>query len=258
MEQTGAEPLIRTAGQGTDRAVPAQLSRGARQQGLPRAGESARGEHVHGEPAHAEPAGPRAPQRHSVRGQVLSALRESLLSGELRAGEVYSAPALAERFGVSPTPVREAMQQLASEGSVETVPNRGFRIAEHSVRDAADLAEVQTLLEVPPVLNLVGTLPADRWHALRPLAQATVGPAARGDRAGYAEADAAFHAALLELTGNRQLVAVAQNLRRRVRRPAVRPAELAVRAAEHVTLVEALAAGDAAHAEGIMRRHLNR
>ena len=43
-------------------------------------------------------------------------------------GELYSAPALAERYGVSATPVREAMQQLAGEGAVEVVPNRGFRV----------------------------------------------------------------------------------------------------------------------------------
>ncbi|MDK1475259.1 GntR family transcriptional regulator [Streptomyces sp. 549] len=250
MEQTRTEPVIRT-GPGADRAIPAQQDRDGRRQGGPRAGEPARGEHVH-----SEPAAPRAPQRHSVRGQVLSALRESLLCGELRAGEVYSAPALAERFGVSPTPVREAMQQLASEGAVETVPNRGFRVAEHSVRDAAELSEVQLLLEVPSVLGLVGTLPAERWRALRPLAEATVGPAARGDRPGYAEADTAFHTALLELTGNRRLVAVAGDVRRRVRRPTVRPAELAARAAEHVALVEALAVGDAVRAERVLRGHL--
>ncbi|GAA3078066.1 hypothetical protein GCM10020254_22790 [Streptomyces goshikiensis] len=66
--------------------------------------------------------------RHSVRGQVLDALRAALVDGDLVPGEIYSGPALGERFGVSATPVREAMQQLALEGAVECLPNRGFRV----------------------------------------------------------------------------------------------------------------------------------
>ncbi|MBW1600652.1 GntR family transcriptional regulator [Streptomyces sp. JJ66] len=216
------------------------------------AGQAARGEHVHSE-SHR----PRLPRRHSVRAQVLNALREKLHSGELAPGQVYSAPALAERFGVSPTPVREAMQQLAVEGAVETVPNRGFRVAEHSGSDRAELAEVRALLEIPPLLQLAATVPPERWQALRPLAEATVAHAARAERAAYAEADRAFHAALLELTGNRQLVRVATELRRRggVGRP---PAELRTAAHEHVALIDALTDGDTGAVERLLRQHLAR
>lgn len=106
------------------------------------------------------PVRPRSlPERHSVRAQVLAALRDALAGGQLAPGEVYSAPALAERYGVSATPVREAMQQLASEGAVETVPNRGFRIAGHTARDAAELAEVRAALEVPAIMRLARTVP---------------------------------------------------------------------------------------------------
>src|SRR5689334_18856413 len=83
---------------------------------------AARGEHTHGERPIAAPRP--AVQRSSVRGQILDALRTALVTGELKPGEVYSGPVLGERFGVSATPVREAMQQLALEGAVEVVPNR--------------------------------------------------------------------------------------------------------------------------------------
>ncbi|NEC19489.1 GntR family transcriptional regulator, partial [Streptomyces parvus] len=92
----------------------------------------ARGEHTH-----SEPPAPRAVQRHSVRGQILDALRAALVDGELVPGQVYSAPALGARFGVSATPVREAMQRLAVEGAVEVVPNRGFRVTERGPRELA-------------------------------------------------------------------------------------------------------------------------
>uniref|UniRef100_UPI003C7E5390 GntR family transcriptional regulator n=1 Tax=Streptomyces sp. rh45 TaxID=3028726 RepID=UPI003C7E5390 len=126
--------------------------------------EQARGEHTHGEPS-----APRTVQRHSVRGQILDALRAALVGGELAPGEVYSAPALGTRFGVSATPVREAMQQLAVEGAVEVVPNRGFRVSTRGPRELAELAEVRALIEVPVMLRLARTVPAAGWCALRPL-----------------------------------------------------------------------------------------
>ncbi|GAA2722804.1 MULTISPECIES: GntR family transcriptional regulator [Streptomyces] len=214
---------------------------------------AARGEHTHDESEYAY--GPRrTPQRYSVRGQVLDALRRALVAGELAPGEVYSGPALAERFGVSATPVREAMQQLALEGAVEVVPNRGFRVTSRSPRDLAELGEVRALLEVPVLLRLARTVPARRWHDLRPLAEDCVRAAATGDRAAYAEADRAFHAGVLELTGNRQLVAVAAEVHRRAQCPAgARP--LAADAAEHVQLLDALVAQDFATVEAVATRH---
>ncbi|MFD5371027.1 GntR family transcriptional regulator [Streptomyces sp. NPDC127103] len=259
--------------------------------------ESARGEHTHGEHPHGEPATPGAAPasgvapasgaasaaapapvparaavpaartapaarvvRHSVRGQILDALRTALVGGELVPGEVYSAPALGERFGVSATPVREAMQRLAVEGAVEVVPNRGFRVTERTPRELAELAEVRALIEVPVMLRLARTVPAGRWAELRPLAEATSAAAARGDRAHYAEADRAFHRAVLSLAGNEQLLAVADDLHRRsqwplISAPVVRHGVLVADAAEHTALLDALTAQDLAVVEALVREH---
>ncbi|MEW1748080.1 GntR family transcriptional regulator [Streptomyces angustmyceticus] len=207
-------------------------------------------------------AGPPVPRRHSVRGQVLAALRHALVGGELTPGEVYSAPGLAECYGVSATPVREAMQQLACEGAVEVVPNRGFRVAECSSRDLAELAEVRAMLEVPAVVRLARALPPERFEGLRPLAEEGVTAAARGDRVGYAEADHAFHDALMSLTGNRWLTEVTGDLLRRSQRPPAdgprrRTADLLADASEHTALLDALVAQEYAVAERITREHVS-
>ncbi|MFF5923594.1 GntR family transcriptional regulator [Streptomyces flavochromogenes] len=236
--------------------------------------ESARGEHTHCEPD--TPGALRAPGpapasvcssvpaarvvRHSVRSQILDALRTALVGGELVPGEVYSAPALGERFGVSATPVREAMQRLAVEGAVEVVPNRGFRVTERTPRELAELAEVRALIEVPVMLRLARTVPAARWAELRPLAEATSTAAARGDRAHYAEADRAFHRAVLSLAGNEQLLAVADDLHRRsqwplISAPVVRHGVLVADAAEHTALLDALIAQDLPVVESLVREH---
>ncbi|MGA5601636.1 GntR family transcriptional regulator [Streptomyces griseoincarnatus] len=224
---------------------------------------SARGEHTHGEPV--LPRSRPAVQRSSVRGQVLAALRTALVTGDLRPGEVYSGPVLAERFGVSATPVREAMQQLAQEGAVEVVPNRGFRVVERGPRELAELAEVRALIEVPVMLRLARTVPAERWAGLRPLAEATVRAASSGCRATYAEADRAFHSAVLALAGNQQLVGVAEELHRRAQWPLVgggapgggTRAELIADAHEHTALLDALIAGDLDVVRALVGEHFN-
>jgi DNA-binding GntR family transcriptional regulator len=200
-------------------------------------------------------------QRASVRGQILDALRAALASGELAPGEVYSAPALGESFGVSATPVREAMQQLAVEGAVEVVPNRGFRVVERGARELAELAEIRGLIEAPVLLRLARTLPADHWDDMRPLAEETARAAAAGCRATYAEADRAFHRALLGLAGNEQLVRIADELHRRAQWPlggsptARDRLELMADAAQHIALLDALSAEDHSAVEALLREH---
>ncbi|MFJ8198526.1 GntR family transcriptional regulator [Streptomyces sp. NPDC096152] len=219
----------------------------------------ARGEHTHSE--RPLPAPRPVVRRSSVRGQILDALRTALVAGELRPGEVYSAPALGERFGVSATPVREAMQQLAQEGAVEVVPNRGFRVAERGARELAELAEVRALIEVPVLLRLARTVPPQRWAELRPLAEATVRAASSGCRATYAESDRAFHRAVLSLTGNEQLVRFAEDLHRRAQWPLVggpvgpARADLIADAAEHTALLDALVARDPDVVRSLVHEH---
>ncbi|MFI9804488.1 GntR family transcriptional regulator [Streptomyces sp. NPDC052301] len=253
------QDLQGSAGAGAPEGGAPGAARVPRQQGVPaplddvrERGDGlpgARGEHTHSERPIPQPrvSVPRSPvQRSSVRGQILDALRTALVAGELKPGEVYSAPVLGERFGVSATPVREAMQQLSLEGAVEVVPNRGFRVVERGRRELAELAEVRALIEVPVMLRLARTVPAERWAELRPLAEETVRAAASGSAATYADSDRAFHRALLGLSGNEQLVRIAEDLHRRAQWPLVGGpvrhgrAELVADAAEHVALLDAL------------------
>lgn len=199
----------------------------------------------------------RMPERLSVRDQVLGALRAAIVAGELSPGSVHSAPALAARYEVSATPVREAMALLAREGAVEVLPNRGFRIAERSARELAELAEIRALLEVPVVVALARTVPSQRWEALRPLARDTAAAAADGDRVAYAASDVAFHRELLALSGNLQLVALAEDLHRRAQWPAATDrARLVSDARQHLGLLDALVAGNVAAVADLARRHL--
>ncbi|RBQ19008.1 GntR family transcriptional regulator [Spongiactinospora rosea] len=199
-------------------------------------------------------------ERQSLREQVGHALRVALITGEMRPGVVYSAPVLAAHFGVSATPVREAMLDLAKEGLVEAVRNKGFRVTELSDRDLDELAHIRELIEVPTVAGLADPARAAEFERLRPLAGEIVAAAERGDLLGYVAADLRFHEDLLTLAGNAHLVTVVRDLRNRARLygldPLSRQGALAESAQEHVWILDALSRGDSAAAETLMRRHI--
>lgn len=198
---------------------------------------------------------PRVPvmAQERLRDQVATALRAALISGELRPGLVYSAPALAADFGVSATPVREAMLDLAREGLVEAVRNKGFRVTEPSRRDLDEYTELRALIEVPTVGRITRTAGAQQLEALRPLAEATV--AAARDLLGYLEADHRFHTSLLALAGNARLVETVAGLHKRTARHSLGH-DLVASAKEHIELLDLMLAGKADAAEGCMSRHL--
>ncbi|MEU3498032.1 GntR family transcriptional regulator [Kitasatospora cineracea] len=195
-----------------------------------------------------------------LRDQVAHALRAALISGELRPGVVYSAPTLAADFGVSATPVREAMLDLAREGLVEAVRNKGFRVTELSDRDLDEFTEIRALIEVPTVGQVARTATAEQLEALRPQAAAIVEAARKHDLIGYLEADRQFHLDLLALAGNARLVETVGDLRKRSRLYGLnrldQQGELVSSAEEHLELLDVLLTGDAAAAEACMTRHL--
>jgi DNA-binding GntR family transcriptional regulator len=159
-------------------------------------------------------------QQSSLREQVADALRAHLVSGRMRPGVLYSAPKLAAEFGVSATPVREAMLDLVSEGLVDVVRNKGFRVTHLSDAELDAMAELRALIEVPVMGMIAESCEGERIpavKALRKVADAITDAAARKDLVAYIELDTEFHLRFLELHGNAHIVAVIRDLRRRSR-----------------------------------------
>ncbi|GAA1360585.1 GntR family transcriptional regulator [Streptomyces beijiangensis] len=199
-------------------------------------------------------------KRESYRERVADALRAALIAGELLPGEVYSAPTLAARFGVSATPVREAMLDLAKEGLVDTVPNKGFRVTAVSEKQLDEYTDIRRLIEIPVTVGLVETADPVALEALRPVAEAIVTAAAAGDLIAYVEADTRFHLGLLALAGNEHLVEVVGDLRKRARlfglTELVERGQLEASGQEHIELLDALLARDTEAVRSVITRHI--
>lgn len=198
--------------------------------------------------------------QQSMREQIADSLRAALVAGQMRPGVVYSVPVLAERFGISATPVREAILDLAKDGLFEPVRNKGFRVTELTDKELDDITHLRRLIEVPTVAKLAETAEPKAVSALRPLARAIVDAADAGDLIAFLEADRQFHLQLLGLSNNPQLVKAVGDLRARSRlyglERLAQQARLSASAAEHLDLLDAIISRDPLRAEDIMRRHL--
>ena len=204
--------------------------------------------------------------RRNLRQEIAAALRGSIVAGELHPGELYSVPGLAERFEVSATPVREAMLDLAGEGLVIAVRNKGFRVTELSDRDLDEITALRLLIEVPTVRDVaaavgVGSIAPAAVDDLRPLSVAIEEYAVTGDLVAYVEADRAFHLALLVLSGNPHLVEVVGNLRSRSRlyglNERANAGQLLRSAREHDQLLDLILTGDGPRVESLMASHID-
>lgn len=200
------------------------------------------------------------PPTGRLNSMVHEALRAAIISGELRAGGLYSVNDLALQLGVSRTPVREAVIRLASLGMVRFERNRGVRILETSWTDLQEIFTLRLLLEVPAARRAVTRIRDDEVRLLRSRHEAMHAAALAGDEEDVMRCDRAFHAGLLAAAGNVRLVDYVDDLRDMVlgrgKSTAGHSRGLLDIVEEHRAVLERVEARDADGAAAQLRRHL--
>jgi DNA-binding GntR family transcriptional regulator len=192
--------------------------------------------------------------------RTLDTLREDILRGALPAGARLGEVELAERLGVSRTPVREALSRLAAEGLVELVPNRGARVASWTVDELEGVFALRSLLEPQLTALAVPHATAADLDALDDLAARMVDLGDR-DPDALVPLNRAFHGRLVELAA---APALATALAGAVHSPLVArnfhaydAASLHRSLAHHTEIVAALRAGDPEWARAVMTAHIH-
>jgi DNA-binding GntR family transcriptional regulator len=192
--------------------------------------------------------------RETLATRALEELRTAIAEGRLAPGERFSVAQLAQLFGVSRTPVREALLQLERQGVVRFERNRGVRVLETSAHDVQEVFELRLLLEVPATRRACARLRDDELEALE---RELAGMAAAEEETRFMAHDARFHELLLAAAGNRRLVASVRSLRDHVR---VRLGATDGRSREldeHRAIIAALRERDADSAAAAMHDHLH-
>ena len=196
----------------------------------------------------------------SLRDQVRRALEAAMVSGELEPGELYSAVALGERFGVSATPVREAMLDLAKDGFVVAERNRGFRVSQMSEADLDEISKIRLLLEVPSTVEVARQISPEALDRLAEIADEIVATATVGDLIGYLDTDRHYHVELISTLGNDRLTELVDRMRRQTRLfgldDLVDSGRLVESAQEHHDLIEAMRARDISATRSLITSHI--
>ena len=198
----------------------------------------------------------------SITGEVAGRIREAIISGDLALDEDLSERQLAEKLGVSKTPVREALAQLRLEGLVRASPPRGVSVFTLSAEEIREMCEMRQALEVAAMRLAMERNPESLIAALGEVIDRMTAALANGDVKAYLAADTLFHLRFLENCGNSHLletykmhVGKIAALRTHL---AQKPQHTDMSYREHRLMLEKLAAGDVAGSLAILDQHIDR
>lgn len=147
-----------------------------------------------------------------LRDVVFQTLRKAILTGELMPGERLMEIHLAQKLGVSRTPIREAIRKLELEGLVMNIPRRGAQVAEISERGLRDVLEVRRALDTFCAELACERISDEEKEALKKACKDFEAAVETKDVTVIAKADVAFHDIIVGATGNERLVALQNNL----------------------------------------------
>ncbi len=198
-------------------------------------------------------------ERHqTLREKILETIREAILKGNLKPGEKVAEPELAERFGISRTPIREAFRQLESEGYLTVIPRKGAVVAALSERDVEEFYAIKSILEGYAAELASAKLTDKEIEKLEATNERLRQLATEGDVKNFFRVHNEFHETFIKAANNSKLYDLIQQLGMKFNR--LRMASLSVEGRmdisvdEHDKLLEAFRQRDGRAAEELVKK----
>lgn len=196
-----------------------------------------------------------------LRDVVFNTLRQAILRGELKPGERLLEIHLANKLGVSRTPIREAIRKLELEGLVLMIPRKGAVVAEITEKSLRDVLEVRRALEELAMKLACEKILDEEIEELKVASKEFENALKTGDVTVYAEADVKFHDIIYRTTDNQRLIQLLYNLREQMYRYRVeylkREDSHGTLLAEHQYIIETLEKRDAKEAVKAVCAHID-
>ena len=196
-----------------------------------------------------------------LRDVVFNTLRQAILRGELKPGERLMDIQLANKLGVSRTPIREALRKLELEGLVNMVPRKGAEVADITEKSLRDVLEVRKALEELSVQLACEKITEEEIEELKRVAERFKDTLDDQDVTKIAEADVAFHDVIYTATDNQKLILLLNNLREQMYRYRVeylkKEEAYPQLIAEHEELIDNISKRNKEEATRIMCEHID-
>ena len=195
-----------------------------------------------------------------LRDVVFNTLRQAIITGEFAPGERLMEISLANRLGVSRTPVREAIRKLELEGLVIMIPRKGAQVARITEKNLRDVIEIRTVLEEFAAVLACELIDQAVLHDLRQAHEDFIRSVENGDILDIVDKDETFHDTIFRATNNDRLISIINNLREQFYRyrmeyvKDIRQRSNLVE--EHRELLDAISSRDSIKAKELMKTHL--
>ena len=194
-----------------------------------------------------------------LKDEAYARVRDYLLGDDVDG--VLSERVLAARLGLGLGPLRSAVERLRTEGLISVIANSGLRVPDVTAKEIIDFYEMRMVVECHVAASLAGRLTGPQSDRLEDVLVAQEHSAATRDTAEYHRLDLDFHTVLAEFYGNAEMIRALGQLRNKMYRLSRRlhrahPERLAVNAAQHRGIVEAIRAGDGVEARSRTNTHL--
>ena len=197
-------------------------------------------------------------ERHqTLREKILEMIRDAILKGTMKPGERVSEPELAERFGISRTPIREAFRQLESEGYLEVIPRKGAVVASLSERDIEEFYAIKIILEGFAAKMAAENLTEKDIERLESINERLQKIADEGDVKNFFRVHNEFHDLFIKAAGNEKLYEMINQLVMKFKRLRLaslsQPGRMEISVEEHRNMIEAFKNHDGERADSLVR-----
>jgi DNA-binding GntR family transcriptional regulator len=194
----------------------------------------------------------------TLRERIVETIRNAIVNGQLAPGARIAEPELADKFGISRTPIREAFRQLESEGFITVVPRKGAIVASLSHRDIADFYDLKMVLEGYAARCAVKTLKESDLTKMETVNRQIEAASEKKDLRRLLDLHNEFHDIFLRSCGNEKLHAIVQNLVmqfRRFRLILAMPGRIEGSIRQHWEIIDAFRKRDPELAEELVRKN---
>jgi len=195
--------------------------------------------------------------------KVYRILKTRIINGNLKPGEKILEVNIAEQLGVSRTPIREALRELAAEGFVKMIPNQGMVVSNVSIEDIKEVLQIRKLLEGFAASVAAKKINQEEIAKLEGIIKkmSIIISKSKPDVVAYSELNAQFHNLILNACGNKRLIKICTNLsgsdhRFRIRALRDNSERLKYSLKEHHEIMEVLKRKDAEQAERLSKKHI--
>ena len=195
----------------------------------------------------------------TLREKILENIRDAIISGSLKAGSRVSEPELAERYGISRTPIREAFRQLESEGYLTVIPRRGAVVSEFNQKDVEEFYAIKSILEGYAARRACAKLTEKELSRLEAINNRLSELADHKDIKTFFKVHGDFHDLFIKAADNEKLRELIVSLVTRFQRLRLTslsmPGRMRVSVQEHEKIIEAFRNKDAVLAETLVRKN---